>query len=112
MPVERARKYFICTGAKLAYIQLFACVLFSKQHASFCANRNTSFERQNSWIAFLSKSLERVTAKININYTYRFRLYRAVNILRPGYKNQPVNAVYGDNRCLLSDPYKTHKYTV
>ena len=37
---------------------------------------------------------------------------RSVNTLRLGYTNQSVNAVYGNNRCLFSDPHKTHKYTV
>jgi hypothetical protein len=27
-------------------------------------------------------------------------------------KNQSVNAVQWNNRCLFSDPHKTHKYTV
>ena len=36
----------------------------------------------------------------------------AVNTLRLGYKNQSVNVVKGNNRCLFSDPHKTHKYTV
>ena len=27
-------------------------------------------------------------------------------------KNQSVNTVYRKNRCLFSDPHKTHKYTV
>jgi hypothetical protein len=40
------------------------------------------------------------------------RTYRAVNSLRLGYKNQPVNAVQLNNRCLFSDPQKTLKYTV
>ena len=40
------------------------------------------------------------------------RTYRAVNTLRLIYKNQPVNAVQWNNRCLFSDPHKTHKYTV
>jgi hypothetical protein len=38
--------------------------------------------------------------------------YRAVNTLRFGYKNQSVNAAQWNNRCLFSDPHKTHKYTV
>jgi len=29
-----------------------------------------------------------------------------------GYKNQMINAVQGNNRCLFSDPHKTHIYTV
>ena len=41
-----------------------------------------------------------------------FSPYRAVNTLRLCYTNQSVNAVYGNNRCLFSDPHKTHKYTV
>jgi len=40
------------------------------------------------------------------------RKYRAVNTLRLSYKNQPVNAVQRNNRCLFSDPQKTHKYTL
>ena len=40
------------------------------------------------------------------------RTYRAVNTLRLSYINQPVNAVQRNNRCLFSDPHKTHKYTV
>ena len=40
------------------------------------------------------------------------RAYRTVNTLRLSYKNQSVNAVQWNNRCLFSDPHKTHKYTV
>ena len=40
------------------------------------------------------------------------RTYRTVNTLRLSYKNQPVSAVQWNNRCLFSDPHKTHKYTV
>ena len=35
------------------------------------------------------------------------RTYRAVNTLRLSYKNQPVNAVQWNNRCLFLDPHKT-----
>jgi hypothetical protein len=40
------------------------------------------------------------------------RTYRAVNILRLGYRNQSVNVVQWNNRRLFSDPHKTHKYIV
>ena len=40
------------------------------------------------------------------------RTYRAVNTIRLSYKNQPVNTVQWNNRCLFSDPHKTHNYTV
>jgi hypothetical protein len=40
------------------------------------------------------------------------RTYRAINTLRLAYKNQPVNAVQWNNRCLFSYTQKTHKYTV
>jgi hypothetical protein len=51
-------------------------------------------------------------AKINQNYIQRFSPYRAVNTLHLSYKNQSVNAVQWNNRCLFFDPHKTHKYTV
>jgi len=39
---------------------------------------------------------------------------RRIGNVKPGgfYKNQSINAVYGNNRCLFSDPHKTYKYTV
>ena len=38
--------------------------------------------------------------------------YRAVNTFHFGYKNQSVYAVSGTSRCLFSDKYKTHKYSL
>jgi glutamate formiminotransferase len=49
---------------------------------------------------------------INLTYFEKLSFYRAVNTLRLNYKNQSVNAVQWNNRCLFSDPQKTHKYTV
>ena len=51
---------------------------------------------------------------INQNCTKRLPVHavNAVNTLRLSYTNQSVNAVQGNNRCLFSDPHKTHKYTM
>jgi len=38
--------------------------------------------------------------------------YRAVNTFHLGYKNQSVYVVSGTSRCLFTDKYKTHKYSV
>ena len=40
------------------------------------------------------------------------RTYRAVNTLRLSYKNQQVNAVQWNNRCLFWDPHKTHTHSL
>jgi hypothetical protein len=53
----------------------------------------------------------RTRLKLNKTVTI-FSSYRVVNTLRLGYTNQSVNAVQLNNRCLFSDPHKTHKYTV
>jgi hypothetical protein len=39
-------------------------------------------------------------------------LYLTGNTLRLHYKAQPVKAVWGNSRCLLREPYGTHRYTV
>jgi hypothetical protein len=39
-------------------------------------------------------------------------LYLTGNTWRLHYKAQPVNAVWGNSRCLLWEPYGTHRYTV
>jgi hypothetical protein len=87
MPVVRATKYFVCITAILAYIQLFARVLFiSNMHLSV----PTGTLRSNDKIRGLRsyrKPLEIFTTTINPNYTCRFSSYRAVNILHLGYKN-------------------------
>ena len=50
--------------------------------------------------------------RINLNGISGTSPYRAVNKLRLGYKSQSANVVQENNRCLFSDPHKTHKYTV
>jgi len=44
--------------------------------------------------------------------TQRLESHRAVNTLPLSYKNQQVNAVERNNRCLFSEPHKTLKHTV
>jgi hypothetical protein len=41
-----------------------------------------------------------------------FRLYLTGNTLRLRYKAQPVNAFWGNSRCLLWESYEIYKYTV
>ena len=52
-----------------------------------------------------------VWAERRIGECQMFSPYRAVNTLRLCYTNQSVNAVQGNNRCLFSNPHKTHKHT-
>jgi hypothetical protein len=46
------------------------------------------------------------------NFIYKFSLYVTGNTLRLRYKDQPVNAVWGKSRCLLWEPYGTHRCTL
>lgn len=48
---------------------------------------------------------------MKLNYIQRFSPYRALDITPLGYKNQSLNAVFGNNCCLFWDPWKTHKCT-
>jgi hypothetical protein len=43
---------------------------------------------------------------------YKSSSYLTGNKLRLRYKAQPVNAVWGNSRCLFWEPYGTHKYNV
>jgi hypothetical protein len=45
-------------------------------------------------------------------FIYRLSPYRVVNTFHLGYKNQSVFYVNGTSRCLFSDKYKTHKYSM
>jgi hypothetical protein len=47
-----------------------------------------------------------------LNNIYKCSPYLTGNTLRLHYKAQPVNAVWGNSRCLLWEPYGTHKYTL
>jgi hypothetical protein len=53
-----------------------------------------------------------LTTKLNPNRNQIFNSYRAVNAVRLGYRNQSVNIVYGNHRCLFLNPQATQKYTV
>jgi hypothetical protein len=47
---------------------------------------------------------------VYLNNTQKFSSYVIGNTLRLRYKAQPVNAVYGNGRCLLRQPYGTQRY--
>jgi len=73
-------------------------------------HRGTGFSA--SQVAFLNLRNERslVSLSFNIlktmtNINYIPSPYRAVNTLPLCYKNQSVNLVQGNNRCLFSDPH-------
>ena len=48
---------------------------------------------------------------INLN-SAKIHSHHAVNTLRLCYEELAASVLYGSNRCLYCDPYKTHKYTV
>ena len=60
---------------------------------------------------FLKNYFNPLKTKCRLPYL-RPSSYRTVNTFHLGYKNQSVYAVSGTSRCLFSDIYKTHKYSV
>ena len=67
------------------------------------------------YTSFCNRTVEYNTSLFNpLKTKSRLRptSYRAVNTFHLGYKNQSVYAVSGTSRCLFSDKYKTHKYSV
>jgi hypothetical protein len=60
-------------------------------------------------------ALDHVTSEIHTKHVnkaelyYRFSPYHAVDTHQQGFKNESVNALWGNNSRLFQDPYKTHK---
>jgi hypothetical protein len=65
----------------------------------------------SDYITFICKTYPTISKSTRLLKTYTDKLspYRAVNTPRQGFKNQSVNAVWGKNRSLFRDPYKTRK---
>ena len=53
-----------------------------------------------------------VVIKQVLTLLYKEPVRTAQNTFHLGYKSKSVYAVSGTSRCLLSDKYKTHKYSV
>ena len=78
------------------------------------------YRMTNKLPSLITVWLQNATEQLNINplktkrrlLYLKPRPYRAVNTFHLGYKNQSVYAVSGTSRCLFSDKYKTHKYSV
>jgi hypothetical protein len=65
------------------------------------------------WISvLLFRLFKSVKGQCYITLNWMIQFVPHSKTLRLGYKNQSVNAVQWKNRCLFSDPHKTHKYTV
>jgi hypothetical protein len=58
-----------------------------------------------------TQNIKPLKAEFILNSIYKFSSYLTENILCLLYKDQSVNAVRGNNRCLW-EPYGTHKYTL
>jgi hypothetical protein len=54
-----------------------------------------------SLITIKAYQLKFLKTKFFLNITYKFSSYFTVNILRIRYKDQPVNVVWENSRCLL-----------
>jgi hypothetical protein len=61
-----------------------------------------------------NQDLQCLQIEINLIFILKLISYRVVNTVHLSYKNQSVNAVQWNNRCLFSYPHKhkTRKYTV
>lgn len=64
--------------------------------AAYCEKHTDDKKGKNS-----TPCVDHLLMKIGVHYIQRFSSYRSVNKLGIGYKNKSVNAVQGNNRCLL-----------
>jgi hypothetical protein len=55
--------------------------------------------------------LNPLKTELLLHNIYKSSSYLTGNALRLSYKEQPVNAVWGNSRCLLWEPYGTHTYS-
>ena len=78
---------------------------FPQVFGKFFISQQFSVRRQSLYKRLPSKN------KISLNYVQNIQLVpRSKHTVR--YKNQSVNVEQWNNRCLFSDPHKTHKYSV
>jgi len=87
------------------------------QHLNHCATAVPKFD--GSVCKYNNEAFETLelrglilTPKRRLLYLKPQSVPRAVNTFHLCYKNQSVYAISGTNRCLFSDKYKTHKYSV
>ena len=112
------RSYRYCLCSAIQYTNTFTIYCLKSVHNYMCYNETgTSPQYFPHPIRTVLPRHSCIHTEINPLNTKRRPLYLKTHFvprskLFLGYKNQSVYAVSGASRCLFSDKYKTHKYSV
>jgi hypothetical protein len=81
-------------------------------HPRLCSLSVASYDSQGlRWKYSNPPPHGEVTVHCQNHTQHRNSSYPTGNTLRLRYRTQPVNAVWGNSHCLLSEPYATHRYS-
>jgi hypothetical protein len=101
----------VCLGVESLLVLVTRCLLLFH---GYCRVLWGALSDGRSYLSFASLLVFHIVLHsffLLWNNIWRFSSYLTGKPLRLRYRDQPVNAVWGNSRCLLWEPYGTHRYS-